>query len=211
MELGNPFIKMALEQVTNHSYFSRGEVSKIPSANFKMGEMKDFMGLRMPARIAYLAKMFPLLSEIDRINPDAVFGKASVDEQTGQRTTSRAKFTPWWQDEATLRETRFNDMDGMPRFIAWLSGMRTFTYDPDATIPRKVQQNVRAINKTKAELLYYIKQAQKAGNVDAAAELIKTYEMFGGSGYETDPLQYGIDTTLMKREQEEPTSQIQWQ
>ena len=211
MELGNPFIKMALEQVTNHSYFSRGEVSKIPSANFKMGEMKDFMGLRMPARIAYLAKMFPLLSEIDRINPDAVFGKASVDEQTGQRTTSRAKFTPWWQDEATLRETRFNDMDGMPRFIAWLSGMRTFTYDPDATIPRNVQQNVRAINKTKAELLYYIKQAQKAGNVDAAAELIKTYEMFGGSGYETDPLQYGIDTTLMKREQEEPTSQIQWQ
>ena len=232
MELGNPFIKMALEQFTNHSYFSRGEIANIPTANpilgIGMGEMKDFMGLRMPARLAYMVKMFPLLSEIDRINPalwnekwtqpgeiisnvfpsipqvnlptSGIFGKASVDQQTGERTTTRAEFTPWWQDEATLRETRFEDMDGMPRFIAWLLGMRTFTYDPEMTVTRKGQQNVRAINKTKRDLLYYYRQAKIKGNVDAAAEILKTYEMFVKAGYATDPLDYGIDPKLLNQQ-----------
>jgi hypothetical protein len=201
-ELGNPFIKMALEQFTNHSYFSRGEISKIPSANpilgIGMGEMKDFMGLRMPARIAYMAKMFPLLSEIDRINPVSVFGNATVDPQTGQRTTTRAEFTPFWQDEATLRETRFEDMDGMPRFIAWLAGMRTFTYDPDETIHKKFKDNARAIAKTKRDLLDWHRKALMKGNVDAAEELMKTYQMFLKAKRTTDPLGYGVDPALQR-------------
>ena len=217
-ELFNPYIKMVFEQVLNHSQYRDGKILKIPGANYGMGEMKDFMGLRMPARVAYLLQMFPLLSEIDRTNPGHVFGQATVDEETGQRTTSRAKFEPPWQaavptydaegepildatgqpvtSRATLRESRFEDIEGLPKFMAWLAGMKSYEYDKPTEFMRERSQNKRAIKSTISELKYQYKQALRKGNYDAAHEIEKLLQVFGQSQFESDPLQRG---TSMQR------------
>ena len=196
-ELSNPYIKMIFEQAFNHSQYRQGKFIKIPGANYGMGEMKDFMGLRMPARIAYLLQMFPILSEIDRTNPGHVFGQAEVDER-GRRTTSRAKFTPPWQTDATLRESRFEDMEGIPKFIAWLSGLKTYEYDKTAEFYREKKDNKKAHNATISELKYYWKQAMQKGNFDAAHEINQLLKVYNQEQGEFDPLQKGTSRERLR-------------
>jgi len=212
-ELSNPFIKMIFEQWTNHSYYRKGEIAKIPGLNYGLGEMKDFMGLRMPARIAYLLQIMPLLSEIDRTNPGSVFGRAEVDPKTRERTTSRAMFEPPWQDEkivydekgnpvweldetgarvttksrATLRESKFDELPGLPRFWAWLAGLKSYEFDKPAEFRREYYSNKAAISKTRSDLMGLLKRAMKAKNYDAANEIRRTLKAFYASEFETDP------------------------
>jgi hypothetical protein len=228
-ELSNPYIKMIFEQFFNHSQYRDGKFVKVPGASYGMGEMKDFLGLRMPARIAYLLQMFPLLSEIDRTNPGHVFGKAEIvvdrdqDKKTGRRITSRAKFSPPWQtalpthetdeegnlilDEetgepitsrATLRESRFEDMEGLPKFIAWLAGLKTYEYDKEAEFYREKKSNEKALNSTVSELKYLWGQAMRKGNFDAAHEINQLLRVFNQQQGEFDPLQKGTSTKRLR-------------
>ena len=226
-ELGNPFIKMIFEQVFNHSQYRGGKFMKVPGANpilgVGMGEMKDFMGLRMPARIAYLLQMFPILSEIDRTNPGHVFGQAEIDEKTGRRTTSRAKFEPPWQEalpthaqdeegnlildeetgepitsRATLRETRFEDMEGLPKFIAWLAGLKHYEYDKATEFYREKKTNERAHKSTISELKHYWNLAMKKGNFDAAHEINQLLKVYYQEQGEFDPLQKGTSRERLR-------------
>ena len=225
-ELGNPYVKMFFEQIFNHSLYRDGKIARVPGANVwgfsdnaedifsvGMGEMKDFMGLRMPARLAYLLQMFPLMSEIDRTNPGHVFGQAIVDEK-GKRTTSRAKFPVPWQEprlmrdekgraildestgepktsRATLRETRFEDMAGLPKLFAWLAGMKRYDYSKPKEMQGEFKKNRAAVARTKADLKAQLKRAVRAQNWDAAYEIRKVLQAFGESMYETDPLLLG--------------------
>jgi len=219
-ELSNPFVKMLVEQMWGKggwSFYGDRPISKIPGLNYGMGEMKDFLGLRMPARLAYFLHMFPLLSEIDRVNPDSVFGRAEVDPATKKRTTTRAKFEPFWQDEriqrdekgdaeyfinedgmretittkATLRESKFDELPGWPRFVAHLLGLRTFEFDKPIEFYRESKGVTKNISKTRSTLEYYYKKAIRDGNLDAAQAIAEALNRFFATTYESDPLKIG--------------------
>ena len=223
--LSNPLIKFAVEQFIGPggwNFFGDKPIAQIPGLNYGLGEMKDFLGLRMPARLAYFLHLFPLLSEIDRTNPGSVFGRAEVDPDTGERTTTRAKFEPPWQEErlvrdaegkgeyfindegmresvmskATLRETRFNELPGWGRFIGWGAGLRTLAYDKPVEFYREYKGVSKNISKTRSTLEHYRNKAIKNGNLDAAAQIEEVLNQFFQTEYESDPLKLG---TSIKR------------
>tara|TARA_R100000789_G_scaffold19329_1_gene22169 strand:+ start:633 stop:1205 length:573 start_codon:yes stop_codon:yes gene_type:complete len=186
--------------------------------------MKDFLGLRMPARLAYFLHLFPLLTEIDRTNPGSVFGRAEVDPDTGERTTTRAKFEPPWQEErlvrdaegkgeyfindegmresvmsrATLRETRFDELPGWARFIGWGAGLRTLEYDKPVEFYREYKGVSKRIAKTRSTLEHYRNKAIMNGNFDAAARISEVMNQFFQTGYESDPLKLGTSTKRLE-------------
>ena len=89
-------------------------------------------------------------------------------------------------------------MEGIPKFIAWLSGLKTYEYDKTAEFYREKKDNKRAHNATVSELKYYWKQAMQKGNFDAAHEINQLLKVYNQEQGEFDPLQKGTSTERLR-------------
>ena len=155
-EMTNPFFKSVLEAIMNYDIYRRRDISD--------GTKVDFLGMRMPAHIAKLAQNLVMLSELDRLNPDGVFGERTR-KPDGSTETTRAKFKPPWQDEPSLRQSRL-DQPVSVRLLQYLVGLRPYEDKGDAEMWR--QMNLYKDYKT---LVGLMRQEQGKGNEDSVKDL----------------------------------------
>lgn len=155
-EMTNPFFKSVLEAFMNYDIYRRRDISD--------GKKVDFLGMRMPAHIAKLAQNLVMLSELDRLNPDGVFGERTR-EPDGSTVMTRAKFKPPWQDEPSLRQSRL-DQPVSVRLLQYLVGLRPYEDKGDAEMWR--QMNLYKDYKT---LVGLMRQEQGRGNEDSVKDL----------------------------------------
>ena len=167
-EMTNPFLKAPIEAFMNYDIFRRRDIQEYP------GKTVDMVGIKLPVHLAKLAQNLVMLSELDRLNPPirkegewtGVFGEATRDE-SGQVKKTRAAFTPPWQDEATLRESRVDQPVSM-RLLQYLFGLRPYE---DAGDQEKWDKKQVVIDiKTLRSLV--VKEALR-GNEDSVKNLLR--------------------------------------
>jgi len=62
----SPLLKVPLEQMFNEDWFRGRPISRFPGPIPGAGEMVEFMGIPMPARLAHIARNAIILSQVDR-------------------------------------------------------------------------------------------------------------------------------------------------
>lgn len=159
-EMTNPFFKSVLEAFFNYDIYRRRDISEYPNKKV------DFLGIRMPVHIAKLAQNLVMLSELDRLNPDGMFGE-KTREPDGKIEKTRAKFKPPWQEEPALRESRM-DQPVSVRLLQYLVGLRPYEDRGDAETWRL--SGMATDIKTLERLLS--KEAAK-GNKDSVKDLLR--------------------------------------
>jgi len=126
----------------------------------------DFLGMRMPVHIAKLAQNLVMLSEIDRLNPDGVFGER-LRQPDGSTTTTEAKFRPPWQDNPAWRESRIDQPMSM-RLLQYLVGLRPYENKGDAEVWR-----MSGLSKDIDTLRGYLRKAYAKNNRDSVQDLLR--------------------------------------
>jgi hypothetical protein len=159
-EMTNPYLKSVFEFAFNYDIYRRRDIDDLGGKNV------DFVGVRMPAHLAKLAQNLVMLSELDRLNPAGVFGEKMRDAE-GDVTQTRAKFRPFWQDKAALRESRL-DQPVSTRILQYLVGLRPYEVKADAD-----KWNKLGIMKDYRELKRRLKKEAAKGNLDTADDIRK--------------------------------------
>ena len=157
-EMTNPYIKSVFEGIMNYDIYRRRDIEELK------GQTVDFLGIRMSPHIAKLAQNLIMLSEFDRLNVGGVFGERSRDA-AGNLVSSPAKFTPPWQDEPSMRESR-TDLPMSQRLLQYLVGLRPY----EAKVDRKKWEKI-AIRKDFRELRSKLRSALRSGKVQQSQEI----------------------------------------
>lgn len=157
-EMTNPYLKAVFESVVNYDIYRRRDIE-----DYK-GQTVDFLGVKMNPYYAKLAQNLIMLSEFDRLNVNEVFGERSRDE-SGNMVSTPAKFTPPWQSEPSMRESR-TDLPMSQRLLQYLVGLRPY----EAKVDRKKWEKL-AIRKDFRELRSKLRSALRTGRVQQSQEI----------------------------------------
>ena len=135
-EMTTPFLKEPMEQLVNYSAYRHKAIQKYK------GQTEDFLGVRMPKRMAHLAQLLVPIAELNRANPFGVFGEATLTERGRLESTKsfdtlkgRLPFVGDWEIELpgeglTFREpTTGYDLDRGSRLLRYLTGLRAYPVD----------------------------------------------------------------------------------
>lgn len=179
-EMITPVIKHPIEQLSNYDTYRKKKIEEYK------GQTTDFLGIRMPVRMAHLAQLLVPIAELDRANPFGMFGEATKNEETGEWTRTKS----WGMEQplvgfdipkipgplgiasgryefgGTPREQRRDQPAGL-RLLQATLGLRPY-YVGEGT-GRKFA--VKNFNKDLRSLKYYLSQADKKGMSRRAGEL----------------------------------------
>lgn len=170
----SPFVKEPLEQIFNYDTFRKEAIKKYK------GQTVDWFGVKMPARLAHLARNVVMLNEIDRANPLNIFGQNQIDPVTGERLQSRSFGL---EEEigfgqfgiGTPRESRI-DMNGIDRLLQYSTGLKPVGVDEEfgrAMFSMNIKKDLD-------ELKLYLRRAKRRGKEREAEEVEKAIEdLFG--------------------------------
>ena len=135
-EMTTPFLKEPIEQLINYSAYRHKEIQKYK------GQTEDFLGVRMPKRMAHLAQLLVPIAELNRANPFGIFGEAKMTEQGRLESTKsfdslkgKLPFVGDWEIELpgeglTVREpTSGYDLERGSRLLRYLTGLRVYPVD----------------------------------------------------------------------------------
>ena len=135
-EMTTPFLKEPMEQLVNYSAYRHKAIQKYK------GQTEDFLGIRMPKRMAHLAQLLVPIAELNRANPFGIFGEATMTERGRLESTKsfdtlkgRLPFVGDWEIELpgeglTFREpTTGYDLDRGSRLLRYLTGLRAYPVD----------------------------------------------------------------------------------
>ena len=135
-EMTTPFLKEPMEQLINYSSYRHKEIQKYK------GQTEDFLGIRMPKRLAHLAQLLIPVAELNRANPFGVFGEAMMTDQGRLESTrsfdslkGRLPFVGDWEvdlpgEGLTVREPSSGyDLERGSRLLRYLTGLRVYPVD----------------------------------------------------------------------------------
>lgn len=176
-ELISPILKAPFEAFNNYDTFRKDQIEEY------QGETTDFLGVRMPVHLAHFAQLLVPIAEMNRANPFGMFGEATKDEDTGEwvRTNSWGmdqplaefklpEFLPGVGGEYALggtpRESTRDQTAGV-RLLQYTLGLRPYF----GSEGQGRQYNIKAFNRDKNSLKYYLNQAIKKGQKRRAEEL----------------------------------------
>ena len=117
-DMASPLIKVPFEQIMNYDSFREA-----PIKEFK-GQTKDFLGIKLPARLYNLAQILVPLADLNRVNPMGVFGEKTVDPVTGEEKSTRA-----FGGIGASREAGSVDVPGLARTIRFFLGVQQYDLD----------------------------------------------------------------------------------
>lgn len=106
----SPLIKAPIEFIANYDFFRRKNIKEFE------GQKADMFGIEMPVHLAKLISNIVVLNEIDRLNPNGIFGTRQKDPKTGEIISTPSIF-------GTTRETRM-DLQEEQRVNQALFGIR---------------------------------------------------------------------------------------
>jgi hypothetical protein len=171
----SPIIKEPLEQLANYDSFRKKEIQQYKN------ETTDWLGVRIPVRLAKLGRNIIILNELDRANPGNVFGRSTKDDETDKfiRTRSfglEAEKGFVVPDDVPLvggatvgigtpRESR-TDLPGKERLLQYLLGVRSYNVDEESG---KIG-NLISFRKDARELLNILRSAGRNGRSRQADE-----------------------------------------
>ncbi len=137
-EMDSPIPKVMFEQLSNYDTFRKKPISREEG-----NEIKDFLGIEIPARLWHIAQILVPLAEINRLNPGDIFGTRTVDDFGVQEITPSIF--------GAQRESNPIDIEATARWIRFFSGIRTYDVDlgrAQSFKAKKIQKDLRAL-KTK--------------------------------------------------------------
>jgi len=142
-EMVSPIPKVAFEQLSNYDTFRQKPISTeggfMNMLGWK-GEMKDFLGVEIPANLWHIAQVLVPLAEINRLNPGDVFGTRTMDD-FGIQTITPSVF-------GVQRESNPIDIETTARWVRFFSGIRTYDVDIDRARVfknKKLRRDLRAL------------------------------------------------------------------
>jgi len=175
-EMLTPILKHPLEQIRNYDMFRDKQIEETK------GQTTDFLGIRMPVRMAHFAQLLVPIAEFNRANPWGMFGEATKDDETGEWTRTKS----WGLEQplfgftipdilpgsgkyefgGTPREST-RDQPRAVRLLQYTLGLRPY-YVGEAS---GRQYAIKAFNKDKNSLNYYLNKAIKDGKSRRAEEI----------------------------------------
>lgn len=179
-DMVTPILKQPLEQLLNYDFFRNKQIEKYK------GETTDFLGIKMPVRMAHLAQLLVPIAEMNRVNPFGAFGEAVQDEETGEVSRSKS----WGMDQplvefkvpdlpgplgiasgeyalgGTPRESQ-RDQDGGLRLLQYTLGIRPYYVSEG----KGRKYAISSFNKDVKQLNYYLQEAKRKGMKRRASEL----------------------------------------
>lgn len=176
-EMQTPLLKAPREFFNNYDTFRNKQIEEYK------GQTTDFLGIRMPVRMAHLAKLLVPIAELNRANPFGMFGEAYKDKEGNwSRTKSWGMEQPLvgfeipqnipmvggkYEFGGTERESTRDQPAGI-RFMQYAFGLRP--YYVSAGEGRKYR--VKNFNKDLRSLNYYLHKAEQRGQKRRAQELL---------------------------------------
>ena len=163
-EMVSPLIKEPLEQLNNYDTFRKSPITETP------GEIKDYLGVTLPAWAWKLAQIIVPLTEINRLNPLGVFGERTVDPATGRTTITEA-----FGGLGARRESNPVDAPEVARWLRFFSG--AIVYDVNLRKQRYFHNKTieRDLSKLKGKLKWHAAH-KRTRRMEAMIEVIEEYE-----------------------------------
>lgn len=112
----NPVFKEPVQLLLNYDFFRKKNIREFE------GQEVDFLGMKIGAKTAHTISNFILANEVDRLNPNGIFGTRTKDEVTGKITTTPSIF-------GNMRESR-TDAPESERGLQTATGLRQIKFDP---------------------------------------------------------------------------------
>jgi hypothetical protein len=176
-EMVSPIPKIAFEQLSNYDTFRQKPISTeggfMNMLGWK-GEMKDFLGIEIPANLWHIAQVLVPLAEINRLNPGDVFGTRTVDDFGIQKVTPSVF--------GAQRESNPIDIETTARWVRFFSGIRTYEVDIDRARGFKTKKLRRDLRALRTKFKY---AASKGENRKAQEYLDLIDEIFEQMGRES--------------------------
>jgi len=183
-EMLTPMFKTPYEMMNNYDTFRNKQIEETK------GQTTDFLGVRMPVRMAHLAQLLVPIAELNRANPMGMFGEAYKDDETGEWVRSKS----WGMDQplagftvpdlpipgvgklikgkyefgGTPRESTRDQPPGI-RFMQYALGLRPYYVD----VGKGKEYKIKNFNRDLRSLKYYLKRAENKGQSRRASELIE--------------------------------------
>jgi hypothetical protein len=156
----NPVFKEPVQLLLNYDFFRKKNIREFE------GQEVDFLGMKIGAKTAHLVSNFILANEVDRLNPNGIFGTRTKDEVTGKITTTPSIF-------GNMRESR-TDAPEEERGLQTLTGVRQVKFDP-AEVSSK---NWVMIKKDLEDAKKQIYAATANERTDQQKQLLKTLDEY---------------------------------
>ena len=156
----SPIIKSIFEGLSNYDLFRRKNIKEYE------GQKADFLGVELPVHIAKLISNVVVLAEIDRLNPNGIFGTRQKDIKTGEITSTPSIF-------GAQRESR-TDLQEDQRINQALFGLRVLDINLDEAALIKAQKLKSDLNAAKGLVRNAIRQ-EKTREAETA---LKSLEWF---------------------------------
>ena len=174
-DMTSPLIKVPFEQIMNYDSFREA-----PIKEFK-GQTKDFLGIKLPAKLYNLAQILVPLADLNRVNPMGVFGEKTVDPITGEEKSTRA-----FGGIGASRESGSVDVPGLARTIRFFLGVQQYDLDLSKNKFWRQKNFVKDIQALKSKAKWALNKGQNR----RAQELIDLIDEVI-SGDVRDPLYLG--------------------
>lgn len=158
-DMVSPFIKEPLEQAMNRDTFMNRDIQEYD------GQTADFLGAKMPVRLAKVMRNLIALNELDRANPGGVFGIKGKNRSYFLDKELNMPYTDSF-GIGTDRESR-NDLPGPQRMAQALAGIRTYKVDEKAG---EKSSKITSYKELK-ELRSRLRSAKKKGNERSKEEI----------------------------------------
>jgi hypothetical protein len=156
----SPLVKAPIEFLSNYDFFRRRTIKEYE------GQKTDFLGVEMPVHLAKAVSNIVLLAEIDRLNPNGIFGTRQKDIKTGKITTTPSIF-------GAQRESR-TDLEEDQRINQALFGIRVLDINLDEAAVTKAKKIRSDINAAKALIRRGFEQ-EKTREGEAALKSLEWY------------------------------------
>jgi hypothetical protein len=174
-DMTSPLIKVPFEQIFNYDSFREA-----PITEYK-GQTKDFLGVKLPARLYNLAQILVPLADLNRVNPMGVFGEKTIDPETGEEKSTRA-----FGGLGTSRESGSVDVPGLARAIRFFLGVQQYDIDLSKNQYWKQKNFVKDIQALKSKYKWAVAKGQNR----RAQELLDLIDEVL-SGDTRDPMRLG--------------------
>ena len=166
----SPLIKEPLEQLFNYSSYRGKAIQKYE------GQTQDFLGVKMPKRLAKLAENLVPIAELNRLNPFGMFGEALLQD-SGKIARTPSVFG------VEREQTGGYDLERGSRLLRYITGLRAYPVDES----KGQYWAKRNLQKDLSVLKTYLNRARRSGRQREADELLKLIQSVM-RGQEENPL-----------------------
>ena len=148
-DMSSPLIKVPFEQIFNYDSFRDK-----PIVEYK-GQSKDFLGVKLPARLYNLAQILVPLADLNRLNPMGVFGEKTRDPVTGEESVTSA-----YGGLGAARESGSVDVPGLARLVRYFLGVQEYDINLAQNQYWKQQNFVKDIQALKSKMKWALAKGQ---------------------------------------------------